>query len=324
MRIRAGGADVAGAIVAIGGHEDIEIGPHLPRGKLILDEQFAGKVEHPGAPHLQAGDVDRVRLPSARGKRKRVDRSKRPPVGLPSHLLGEFFNVQPFPGCKRHRHASPADVGGRQRLLVARGHLEGAPHAGGEPGGEDDPVGGGGVVVFAGGDVAAGAGEVEVEGAGEILRAKEAGDAGEVGAGNTGAVVAHRMGGVARDRGKRVVAREEDERGQIGVDRPLGPALDRHILRGAAAPGDERPVGADEAAVAGNLRHLGPAEAGMRDRLRFGKRVLDRRRRSCDHLAMKVAVEAGMIFDPHVSEELFGSEVGMGGVVLVEGVDGNS
>jgi hypothetical protein len=31
-----------------------------------------------------------------------------------------------------------------------------------------------------------------------------------------------------------------------------------------------------------------------------------------------------MILDPHVSEELFGSEVGMGGIVLVEGVDGNS
>ena len=165
---------------------------------------------------------------------------------------------------------------------------------------------------------------MEVEGAGEILRAKEAGDAGEIGAGNAGPVVAHRMGGVARDHGERVVAGEKDKRGQIGVDRPLRPALDRHILRGTAAPGDEGPVGADEAAVTCDLRHLGPPEASMGDRLRCGKRLLDRRRRFRDHRTSKIAVEAGMILDPHVSEELLGSEVGMGGVVLMESVDGDS
>ena len=54
------GADVAGGVVAVGGHGDEQVGPHLLGGELVLDEQLARQVQHPGLAEPQAGDVDRV------------------------------------------------------------------------------------------------------------------------------------------------------------------------------------------------------------------------------------------------------------------------
>ena len=54
------GADVAGAIVAVGRHGDEQVGPQLLGGELVLDEQLARQVEHAGLAQVQAGDVDRL------------------------------------------------------------------------------------------------------------------------------------------------------------------------------------------------------------------------------------------------------------------------
>ena len=60
LRVGDLGADVAGAIVAVGGHGDEQVGPQLLGGELVLDEQLARQVEHPGRAQAQAGDVDRL------------------------------------------------------------------------------------------------------------------------------------------------------------------------------------------------------------------------------------------------------------------------
>src|SRR5262249_21176758 len=132
------------------------------------------------------------------------------------------------------------------------------------------------VVVFAGGDVAGAAGEVDVRRVGGCLLQAAPGNAGEV-AGNLAlAAVAVGVRGVVVERGDFSRAVPETDRAQLAVDQPLGLGAHSGVAGGRPAHGLDLPVGAHDPAVRGDAIHLCAAQAQVGDGLRIGHGVADR------------------------------------------------
>lgn len=166
---------------------------------------------------------------------------------------------------------------------------------------------------------------MNMQGGVDILAANEAGDSGEVGAGDAEAVVALGVAGVGAEDGDGFVFIPEAEQGDDGIDEAFWKGDEAFDFAGAAPHAADFVVGgAFDAAVGGYLFDDGFAVAEVGDGLGVWQRGADGFGGVLDHAAVEVAGEAGVAIDLEFLDEFFGGEVAAGGVVLMEGVDGDS
>ena len=220
------------------------------------------------------------------------------------------------------RDRLPADVLLGQRLLfrVRQGLL----HPVGQPLGEHHAVLLVAVVVLARADVPPGAVEVDVQGLGDRLAADEPGDAGEVGAGDAGPVIALRVAGVVAEHRDRPVPVPEREQRHLRVDDALRLGPEGGVLGRGVADRADLAVRPEDAAVGRDLLHLGDAPAVVRGRLCGRDRALDRPGGPLHHVPVEAALEPAEVLQPEVADQPLGREVAPGRVVLVQGVDGDA
>jgi hypothetical protein len=136
------------------------------------------------------------------------------------------------------------------------------------------------VVVFAGGDVAPAAVEVDVRATFLLRLAAFAREAGEIAAHAAVAVVAHWVAGVVMTGGQFRFAVIKRHGFQPRINQPLGQFPVPRILAGTAPPigGDHFAVGTEGAAIPRDLLNPGLAGGDVRDGAQFPLRLRHRRR----------------------------------------------
>ena len=233
----------------------------------------------------------------------------------------EFVGLQVGRERKLDGLGGPADVGGGDGLALHA--LPCAFHAIGKTTREDGAVGGVAVVVLAGPEVAAGAVEVDVEGARKGLVAEEAGDAREVRVGDAGAVIALGMGGVVGEDGHGLVMAPQAHGDHQGVYQALRRRAQGGVWRGGVPDGPHEPVGARHAPVGGHLKdiRLAPPDVGKGNDVGGGPGDGVGRAKHGGPDDVGVEASGG---EATRGEDVLGGAVGDGGVVLVEGMDGDA
>lgn len=317
-------AEVPGTVVAVGGGGERGVREELLGLELVLDESFTGKVQEGHAGEVAADQHQAVAGFAAAEKREAHGGGVAlggGPGGVVDAGL-ESFGVEVFEGLELEGMGGPAEEG--EGVAVGVGAGVGGDHAGVETVGEDGAVVGAAVVILAGGDVAGAAGEVD----GAAVRlgglAAVAGDPDEVGGDAAVAVVAHGVGGVVVEAGQgAVVGAVESDAAEVGVDRAFGGGADGRIGASAEPDVGDLAVRPHNAAVAGDLRDRGKAEADMGYRDSPIEGGSDASAGAVDQGIVPLGVEDKR-FGAGLSEPLVGVVVDEGGVVLVDGVDGDA
>lgn len=254
------GTDIGGAIIAIAGHGDVEVGSHGLGGELVLDEEFAGQMQDPDVTDGEAGDVDGG---SGEGALEEGELGGLKMKGRRRTLDGGMELVSVEVGCRREMNGegTPFQVGLPDRF--ADGVPPGTRHAIGQALGQDRAVGWGTIIVFPGADIAAGAIEMDMQGAGKGLVAEESGDAGEVWIGDAGPVEGLGMGGVIGEDGQGGVVIPEGEGDDEGINHAFGCGAEFGVLGGGVTNGTDLAVGVRDAAVGSNLMDFSPTPADV-------------------------------------------------------------
>lgn len=186
--------------------------------------------------------------------------------------------------------------------------------------GEHRAVFPGASVVFAGGDVAAATGEVDLRDVGKVFLPAPARQSGKVGGDFPGAVIAHRVRGVVAQRGQRGVSAPKTQGLEHGVNGSFAGLAGDHVARGAAAAVGHFAVGELVAAVGGDLLDPRLTQADLAD----GRGGLERLAQGLSNaldggfMEFHVAHGAGTLV---FLEDAFSFEVGDGGVVDVRARD---
>ena len=201
-------------------------------------------------------------------------------------------------------HRLPADVLFGQRVFLRC--VEGLLHAVGQALGQYHAVLPGAVVVLARADVPARAVEVDVQGLGDRLAADEAGDPGEVGAGDARSVVALRMAGVIAEHRDRPVSVPEREQRYLRVDDAFGLGAQLGVLGRGVADRADLAVRPEDAAVGRDFLHHGDAPAVVRGRLGGCESRFDRPGGALHHVAVETALEAAEVLQPKVADQPLG------------------
>ena len=290
-------------------------------GELVFDEEFAGHVEYAGGAELEAGEVDFVTgLGAAEPCEAGGIARGRGALGI-GELCFEGGAIEVLAGGQGDGFDEPIDVAGGEGFAFEV--LPCAVDAILDAAGEDEAVGRGAVVVFSGADVAAGAIEMDVHGpwGGEL--AVKAGEAGEIGVGNAGAVVALRMSGVVGEDGQGFVVVPEGDEGDDGIDGAFGSGAQVRIGAGGVADADDFSIRTEDAAVGGDFLNVAFAEAEVGDWLGAGEGEADGALEMGEDLALPITFEFARVH-ACLFEDLFGGEIAVGGIVLVEGMESDA
>ena len=146
-----------------------------------------------------------------------------------------------------------------------------------------------------------------------------AGEAGEVGIGEAGAVVALWMTGVIREDGDRLVVVPEADQLDLGVDRTGGERGDDGVFRRGPAGVEDFPVGSEDAAVGSHLLDDSASGSDVGYECCIGERFFHSFGCAVDDVAGERGVKAD-VGEVVLSQKVVCVEVAAGGVVLMEGL----
>ncbi len=225
-----------------------------------------------------------------------------------------------FGGRQRHRFDRPTHVGGADGLALRA--FPSPAHSIGQPFGQRQTVLRRTVVVLARANVAACAGEMNVQGGGDGQLAEETGQPRKVRIGQPSAVVALGVRGVVAQDGHGPLTVPQADQGKGGVNRALRLGADRRVFGRRPASGPDFAVRPQDAPVGGDLIHPSLAQAKVRQRLRPWQGFPHGRLQIGDHLALETTLELAWI-DARFVEDAFRREVTVRRIVLMQRMHGH-
>src|SRR5207247_1794996 len=174
-----------------------------------------------------------------------------------------------------------------------------------------------------GADVASGAIEVNVQRGRHCQLPKKAGHARKIRIRYAGAVVTLWMRRVIAQNGQRFFAVPEAHQGNHGINGSLGLGSQGRIGAGRVADGTHFSIRPEDAAVRGNLLDTSFTEAEVRDGPRMSERGPDSSFEFNQRLPLEAALELPRLRS-RFFEDLFGGEIAVGSVMLVQAGKRNS